>query len=740
LLKLQPDCVLIEGPPEGNLLIELIAHEEMRPPVAMLIYSPDDPNAAVFYPFAAFSPEWQAMQYALGKKVPVRFIDLPQTHWQTLKKRSTAPSDKEAGTESGDTEDAVETDGGRDETETSVRQDPLSWLARAAGHIDGERWWEHMVEQRRNSADLFEAIREAMTTLRSEMSSGEEDDKIDLLREAHMRQQIRLAEKEGFQRIAVVCGAWHTPALAEIPAPKEDAAMLKGLGKTKVEATWIPWTHSRLCFASGYGAGVRSPGWYHHLWTNPDLVAERWLSHVARLLRSEDLDASSASLIEAVRLAEALAALRDRPLPGLTELSEAIKSVLCFGSDAPMRIIHDRLIVGEMLGSVPETTPMVPLQADLRVQQKSLRLPASADEKLFDLDLRRELDLDRSRLLHRLRLLGIKWGESEKTSAKSGTFHEVWRLRWHPQFSLRLIERGVWGRTIQEATTAYACDQAQKLTELSQLTELLNQALLADLKTATEFLMQRVQSQAAIATDVKHLMMALPPLTQIARYGDVRKTDVTAVGSVIDGLVARICIGLPGACGSLDDAAAEEMFQSIVKVHNAIMLLQNAEHQVMWKEVLKKVADNSGCHGVISGRAARLLLELRQFDPAEAARRFGLALSLACDPKQAACWAEGFLRGSGLLLIHNEELWFVIDRWVSELSHDTYIQILPLLKRTFTTFSKPERRQMGELVKRGSKHPDRSAATDSAIDTGRAAKVLPILSLILGMPDEETRS
>ena len=41
----------------------------------------------------------------------------------------------------------------------------------------------------------------------------------------------------------------------------------------------------------------------------------RWLTRVARLLRDEDLDASSAHVIEAVRLAEALAALRGRPCP-----------------------------------------------------------------------------------------------------------------------------------------------------------------------------------------------------------------------------------------------------------------------------------------------------------------------------------------------------------------------------------------------------------------------------------------
>ena len=93
---------------------------------------------------------------------------------------------------------------------------------------------------------------------------------------------------------------------------KDDAAQLKKLPKVKVQAAWVPWTHGRLCRDSGYGAGIDSPGWYHHLWTAPDRVVSRWITRVARLLREQDLDASSAHIIEAVRLAEAMAAIHGR--------------------------------------------------------------------------------------------------------------------------------------------------------------------------------------------------------------------------------------------------------------------------------------------------------------------------------------------------------------------------------------------------------------------------------------------
>src|SRR5262245_15026535 len=77
--SVQPDCVLIEGPPDADEMIPWGAKEGMQPPVSILIYQVDDPKHAVFYPFAEFSPEWCTIRWAIAKSLPVRFMDLPQT-------------------------------------------------------------------------------------------------------------------------------------------------------------------------------------------------------------------------------------------------------------------------------------------------------------------------------------------------------------------------------------------------------------------------------------------------------------------------------------------------------------------------------------------------------------------------------------------------------------------------------------------------------------------------------------
>jgi hypothetical protein len=136
---------------------------------------------------------------------------------------------------------------------------------------------------------------------------------------------------------------------------------------------------------------------------------------------------------------------------------------------------------------------------------------------------------------------------------------------------------------------------------------------------------------------------------------------------------------------------------------------------------------------LIAGRACRILLDAGVFTTDEAARRMGLALSAANAPAQAAAWVEGFLRGSGLLLLHDAALWAVLDQWVTGLTGETFTALLPLLRRTFATFAAPERRLMGERAARGLAATPAAEAEVGAFDVMRAEAVLPLVARLLGL-------
>ncbi|MFL6634177.1 MAG: DUF5682 family protein, partial [Massilia sp.] len=48
LRALEPDCILVEGPPEADALAGFAGRPDLAPPVALLVYAPADPRRAVF--------------------------------------------------------------------------------------------------------------------------------------------------------------------------------------------------------------------------------------------------------------------------------------------------------------------------------------------------------------------------------------------------------------------------------------------------------------------------------------------------------------------------------------------------------------------------------------------------------------------------------------------------------------------------------------------------------------------
>jgi hypothetical protein len=722
LETVKPDIVLVEGPPEADAMLQWVSNEGLKPPVALLCYQPDDPQRSVFYPFADFSPEWQAILYARRQNIHVRFMDLPAGN-QMLVERERKVIKQEDEPDTGH----INNEG---QSLEQLYKSPISYLSDAAGFADDEKWWEHTFEYRNNNDEVFDAVAEAMQALRE--SLPQKDKKLELMREAYMRRTIRQAEKEMFHTIAVICGAWHAPALQGKSSQKDDNEILKGLPKVKTECTWIPWTFSRLSFHSGYGAGINSPGWYNHIWNHPHDDGTLWMANVAQLFRKQQMDTSVAHIIEAVRLAGALASLRGLPKVGLEELNEATLSVLCNGESILLKLVQDELIVGHQIGEVPVEIPKPPLQLDIEKQQKKLRLPATADYKDYTLDLRKDTDLDRSIFLHRLQLLGINWGRQQYTTGK-GTFKEQWRLQWDPGYSVEIIERGNLGNTVAEAATASVLNQAKEAKELKAIGDLLEKTIPAELPGAIEALISRLNNLAAASADVIELMEVVPGLITVARYGNVRKTDAELVLNIINSIITRVCISLPNACIAIDEDASQKLLELFFKLNDGINLLQDEEITTMWQQTLVIIAANKSTSPVIGGYSTRLLHDARQLEGDQLMQYFSFAMSSATAPVIAAAWLEGFLKGSGTLLLLDQDLWQVIDNWVASLAGDIFMQVLPLLRRTFANFTNPERRKLGEKARSGGGSGHQHTNISTNFDPERAKQGLPVIMQLLGL-------
>jgi Family of unknown function (DUF5682) len=212
--------------------------------------------------------------------------------------------------------------------------------------------------------------------------------------------------------------------------------------------------------------------------------------------------------------------------------------------------------------------------------------------------------------------------------------------------------------------------------------------------------------------------------------------------------VVRICAGLPKAVASLDATNAATMRRRIDDVHAAIGLLAESagdasdmrsgrriaeppthpDVRSRWLDTLAAMIDRSDVHGLLLGRIVRLLLDADRLTDVPV--RLARALSAGVPAADKAAWVDGFFSDGALLLIHDAELRRLLDEWVSQLDEAQFVDLLPLLRRTFGTFAPAERRAIAERIALGTKSVERQLSEE--VDLELATPALATVDLILG--------
>lgn len=726
LYALDPECVLIEGPSEGDALIPSIAEPDMKPPVAMLFYAADSANTATFMPFAEFSPEWQAMQWGLKHRRPVRFIDMPAAVSLALREQ-------------------------REQAEPLSNTPPPDagdLLASAAGYDDGESFWNALIEQHggthgNHALAVFASIETAMTEARNhEESFGVANDHArDLRREAFMRSHIRTALKEYAGTIAVICGAWHLSALRAPVKASDDRATIKDLPRIKIDSTWVPWTDVRLGAHSGYGADVISPGWYRHLWTlyaqtpvpQPYELAALWQSRTAQTLRREGYATSTASTIDATQLVLALAALRQLPMPGLAEMREASLATLCQGNPIPLTIIEQKLVIGERVGEIGERVPQMPLARDLALWQRRTRLKPEDLELEVRLDLRSEAGLLKSTLLHRLNLIDVSWGRLLDANNSRGTFREVWMLRWQPELSVALAEALIYGITIEQAAANRTHERACGTSSITALADLVHAALIADLPDSAIACIGLLQAASVHASDITDLMRAMSPLVRVLRYGSARKLPEHALRALIHSLAIEITAGVRLGSRALDDASSSARVEAMEAFDEALNLFGDATLSASWNAELCHLVDDDQVVPSVAGLSLRRLHDRGLWTPDAVSLAFARHTTRRA-PQHAGLFLEAFLRGGSEILLRDAPLLHLIDAWLCSLAPDDFLAALPLLRRSLSSFDHVARRRLIDKLRQGPQQAGTVPVDISPSEMNSAfAAALPLLYTILGI-------
>jgi len=464
--EMRPRAILIEGPSDFNERIEEL-YLPHRLPIAIYSYTRTESGErrGAYYPFCVYSPEWLALQTARELEIPARFIDLP---WSEMGDDEDEPANRYA-------------DG---ELRSS---DYVRALCSEMGVEDLDAAWDRLVEIEPDPA--APAIRERVFHFCSHVRELDREVRAsDLRREAYMAGRIRDALEELGAPLLVVTGGYHTPALAHLLAGGADRSGVsdesgstslpelsppgKGCDSPQREPAIVargisltPYSYERLDSLTGYQAGMPSPGFYHHVWADREAgrrgTYRRLMGDVREDLKRRNQACSTADLIAAEVTAEGLAAIRGHAEPWRTDLLDGIQGALVkdeleHGLRHPfLDSIHAVLRGGE-LGRLAEGVSLPPLVHDLRALLARHDLLPELREKSHPLDLTAADDLERSRILHRLRSIPIPGfdrldGTDFAARTDLSRLWERWRVRWSPEYEAGCIEAAGYGPTLQDA-------------------------------------------------------------------------------------------------------------------------------------------------------------------------------------------------------------------------------------------------------------------------------------------------
>ncbi|SER71247.1 hypothetical protein SAMN05216188_114113 [Lentzea xinjiangensis] len=664
----QPAYVLVEGPADFNERIDelLLGHEL---PIALFSYSDEH---ASWSPFCDYSPEWVAITEARRCGAEVRFIDLPAWH-EAFRDVSNRYADAELR-----------------------YAEVVERLCREFAVDNADALWDHLFEcesEPKGMDEYFDLLRGTATA-----------DAGDSAREEYMARWVRAAVRDAGDRpVVVVTGGFHTPALKakldggtewpEVPERDKGASYL------------VPYSHARLDAFTGYQSGMPSPGYYQQVWENGVRRAADWLvESVAARLRGRQQPVSTADLIAAHTQAGALARLRGHENPARTDVLDGLTSAL-ISEDLtqpppwtrrgtlhpgahPALVEMIGALRGDRVGRLHPATPAPPL---VNAVQELLRAHDLDREGKIALDLTDARGLERSRILHRLRVLRIPGFERTSGPAEGAPpqLDEQWTLRPVDERVAALIEAAENGATLEEAA-GVALERRSRDARLDQLAAILFDAVLCGITTLSGKVKAALGEGITETGDLPALGHVLGAVLGLWRHDRLFGTKRDPLlGSVIDKATARVLWLVEGLHGGPAPADPHRL-RAMAATRDAVLHAKAA--------LSLDVADVTGVATRVSNDA--------QAPPDLRGAALGLAWALGSTPDVRKVRAVDALGDwlAGLFAVAREEvlaspdLVGVLDELVSAMTEDEFLVALPALRLAFGYFPPRERETIATTV------------------------------------------
>ena len=683
--EVKPSLVLIEGPADFDFLIDDIVSKKLVPPFAIMAYTKEAPIDTILYPFAEYSPEYQAILWARENNTECHFFDLESDIILGLEKRDDETKEEEIISET-NPKKSIET--------------------------DMEGFWERTLEQsedmhayRAGSALFGESIRKDTNA----------DDKSfirDTVRESFMKRKIKEYIEKGFdtEKIVAITGAFHTSAIESLEGAMSDKEY-KALVRRKSNVTLMPYSYYRLSKRTGYGAGNAAPAYYELLWQgflNGDITyhERKYLSSLAKYMREHGGIVSSAQVIEATRLARELAIIRGGSVPTLEDLKDASITCMGGGSFGEMAMGFAETDIGKKIGSVPQDAMQTSIQSDFTSKLKQLKLEKYKElvATPLQLDLRENLrvkskesaflDLNRSFFLYRLVVLGIDFAKIKKSNQDNATWAENWILQWTPEAEIQIVESVLKGDTIADAVAFVLSERLLEATKISEIADVIEDAFNCGLPKIVEGAKRSLDETANGTIAMCDIADTVSKLSNMISFGDIRKLDREPLVPIVKRLCIRASLMLVGE-SACDDIAAATLADDIQKIHSVFMM-QDFLDESFWFDKLIELSNRDDLNTKISGLATAILLDAGKIDELTLRMEVSRRLSAGMPAELGANWFAGLSMRNHYALIGRLTLWESLSEYLDTLDEEEFRRSAVFLRRAFVEYSAKEKDMIAE--------------------------------------------
>lgn len=678
----RPDVVLIEGPADFDFLIDDIVSKNLLPPFAIMAYTKEVPIETVLYPFAVYSPEYQAILWARENNKECHFFDLESNIMLGLESKN---------------EDEIISDAPNKIHDKEKTSD-----------FDMESFWERVLEQ---SEDM-NAYKSGSALFGESLRNEDEVSLRDIIRESFMKRKIKEIIDSGIdsEKIVAITGAFHTSAIQSLDGAMTDKEY-DSLKKKDSNITLMPYSYYRLSKRTGYGAGNTAPAYYELLWQgfikNDKTYHERkYLSLLAKYMREHGGIVSSAQVIEATMLSRSIANLRGGSIPTLVDLKDAGITCMGGGSFGEMAMGFAQSDIGTKIGVVPQESMKTSIQSDFLSRLKALKLEKYKElvATPLQLDLRENLrvkskesaflDLNRSFFLYRLVTLGIDFAKIERNRQDNATWAENWILQWTPEAEIQIVESVLKGDTIDEAVAFVLGERLNNAISISEIADIIEAAFNCGIPKIVEGAGRKLDEMASGAVSIHEIAVTTSKLSDMILFGDIRKLDRKPLEPIVKRLCIRAALILAGE-SACDDMAAVILVEDIQSIHN-VFVLHDFLDKDLWFDKLMEVSNRDDLNTKISGLATAILLDTGKTDEntlrIEVARR----LSAGMPAEIGANWFAGLSIRNHYALIGRLTLWESLSEYMDSLDEEEFRRSLVFLRRAFVDYSSKEKDMIAE--------------------------------------------